>query len=217
MSPPKPTLDDLRIERGAKPDRPVRIWPIAISIAALVVVGLVVWWLNRPKPIAVRTVLARETGSASNSLDRTVLNASGYVTARRAATVSSKVTGKVMEVLVEEGMHVNEGQVLARIDDQALRACFGRDNITVGGKGACREPCDEHDRPFSRYGVSGYRGDPHGREPVTKGACPAIWQVRFADDRDYCGDSGGRARSMPASRDQRYAWVRRPASREYQR
>jgi RND family efflux transporter, MFP subunit len=123
MSPPKPTLDDLRIERGAKPDRPVRIWPIAISIAALVVVGLVVWWLNRPKPIAVRTVLARETGSSSsNSADRTVLNASGYVTARRAATVASKVTGKVMEVLVEEGMHVKEGQVLARIDDTNVKA-----------------------------------------------------------------------------------------------
>jgi HlyD family secretion protein len=122
MSPPKPTLDDLRIERGAKPDKAVRIWPIIISIAALVIVGVVVWWLNRPKPIAVRTVLARETGSASNRVDRTVLNASGYVTARRAATVSSKVTGKVMEVLVEEGMHVKEGQVLARIDDTNVKA-----------------------------------------------------------------------------------------------
>ena len=48
---------------------------------------------------------------------RTVLNASGYVTARRQATISSKVTGKVTEVLIEEGMRVNEGQVLARLDD----------------------------------------------------------------------------------------------------
>jgi RND family efflux transporter MFP subunit len=122
MSPPKPTLDDLRIERGAKPAKPVRIWPIVISISALVVVGLVIWYLNRPKPIAVRTVLARETGGSSNTVDRTVLNASGYVTARRAATVSSKVTGKVMEVLVEEGMHVKEGQILARIDDTNVKA-----------------------------------------------------------------------------------------------
>jgi len=122
MSPPKPTLDDLRIERSAKPDKPFRIRPIVISISALVIVGLVVWWLNQPKPIAVRTVLARETGSSSNSVDRTVLNASGYVTARRAATVASKVTGKVMEVLVEEGMHVKEGQVLASIDDTNVKA-----------------------------------------------------------------------------------------------
>ena len=46
-----------------------------------------------------------------------MLNASGYVTARRRATVSSKITGKVVEVNVEEGMAVTQGQVLARLDD----------------------------------------------------------------------------------------------------
>jgi multidrug efflux pump subunit AcrA (membrane-fusion protein) len=51
-----------------------------------------------------------------------VLNASGYVTARRSATVSSKVTGKVVEVLVEEGMKVEEGQVLARLDSSNVEA-----------------------------------------------------------------------------------------------
>ena len=53
-----------------------------------------------------------------------MLNASGYVTARRRATVSSKITGKVVEVNVEEGMAVNEGQVLARLDDSTLRAAL---------------------------------------------------------------------------------------------
>jgi len=121
MSPPKPTLDDLRIERSTKPDKPFPIWPVVISILVLLVMGGIVWYLNRPKPITVRTVLARETGSPG-STERTVLNASGYVTARRAATVSSKVTGKVMEVNVEEGMHVKEGQILARIDDTNVKA-----------------------------------------------------------------------------------------------
>ncbi len=51
-----------------------------------------------------------------------VLNASGYVTARREATVSSKITGKVVQVNVEEGMAVTEGQVLARLDDASVRA-----------------------------------------------------------------------------------------------
>src|SRR5262249_30694058 len=51
----------------------------------------------------------------------TVLNASGYVTARRAATVSAKITGKVAEVLVEEGTVVKEGQVVARLDDATAR------------------------------------------------------------------------------------------------
>lgn len=48
-----------------------------------------------------------------------VLNATGYVVARRAATVSSKVTGKVTDVLIEEGMTVVAGQILARLDDRA--------------------------------------------------------------------------------------------------
>lgn len=130
MSPPKPTLDDLRIERSTKPDKPIRIWSILISIFALVIVAAVVWFLTRPKPIAVRTVLARETGSSGN-LERTVLNASGYVTARRAATVSSKVTGKVMEVLIEEGMHVKEGQILARLDDTNVKASLDLANAQL--------------------------------------------------------------------------------------
>jgi RND family efflux transporter MFP subunit len=53
-----------------------------------------------------------------------VLNASGYVTARRRATVSSKITGKVIEVNVEEGMMVKEGQVLARLDASGPRAAL---------------------------------------------------------------------------------------------
>jgi RND family efflux transporter MFP subunit len=75
----------------------------------------------RPKAIEVHTVSAREIGGSSSSGERTVLNASGYVTARRAATVSSKVTGKVIEVLIEEGMKVKEGQVLARLDDTNIK------------------------------------------------------------------------------------------------
>jgi RND family efflux transporter MFP subunit len=64
-------------------------------------------------------VPARE--ATGNGVERTVLNASGYVTARRQATVSSKVTGKVTEVLVEEGLRVREGQTLARIDDTNVK------------------------------------------------------------------------------------------------
>ncbi len=66
-----------------------------------------------------RTALAAETASGSGPA--AVLNASGYVTARRQATVSSKITGKVAEILVEEGMKVEAGQVLARLDDRQAR------------------------------------------------------------------------------------------------
>lgn len=77
------------------------------------------YWLNRERPIAVE--VATVTGRAAGT-QASVLNASGYVTARRRATVSSKVTGKVIEVNVEEGMAVREGQVLARLDDSSLQA-----------------------------------------------------------------------------------------------
>ena len=120
MDSQKPTLDDLRIKRSDKPESNLRIRPVAIGIVVLVLAAGVIWWLTRPKAIEVRTVVAREISGASG--DHTVLNASGYVTARRAATVSSKVTGKVIELLFEEGMKVKEGQVVARLDDTNVKA-----------------------------------------------------------------------------------------------
>jgi RND family efflux transporter MFP subunit len=119
MDSQKPTLDDLRIKRSDKPESNLRIRPVAIGIVVLVLATGVIWWLTRPKAIEVRTVVAREIGGTGG--DHTVLNASGYVTARRAATVSSKVTGKVVELLIEEGMKVKEGQVVARLDDTNVK------------------------------------------------------------------------------------------------
>ena len=119
MSSPKPTLDDLRIERSPEPEPTSQFWPVAVGILVLALVMAVVWWLKRPAPIPVHTVLVRET--TGDGTERTVLNSSGYVTARRQATVSSKITGKVVEVLVEEGMKVQEGQLLARLDDTNIK------------------------------------------------------------------------------------------------
>lgn len=120
MDPQKPALDDLRIKRSEKPESNLRIWPVTIAVVVLALAAIVIWWLAQPKAIEVRTEVAREISSGAG--ERTVLNASGYVTARRAATASSKVTGKVVEVLIEEGMKVKEGQVLARLDDSNVKA-----------------------------------------------------------------------------------------------
>lgn len=57
--------------------------------------------------------------------DDRILNASGYITARRIATVSSQITGLITEVSVEEGMIVEPGQVLARLDDAVARVDLG--------------------------------------------------------------------------------------------
>jgi RND family efflux transporter MFP subunit len=93
---------------------------LGILVILVATVLAIIWWLKRPQAIEVKTVAARAL--TGGSAERTVLNASGYVTARRTATVSSKVTGKVIEVLVEEGMKVSEGQVLARLDDTNVKA-----------------------------------------------------------------------------------------------
>jgi len=119
MTERKPSLDDLRIERKDPPEPKSRLWPMLAVVLLLLLVGVGAWWRLRPHALEVRTVAAREAAGAG--AERTVLNASGYVTARREATVSSKVTGKVIEVLIEEGMKVTEGQVLARLDDTNVK------------------------------------------------------------------------------------------------
>jgi HlyD family secretion protein len=113
MSLDKQTLDQLKIDRTAAPDRRSPFGWIAGIVLVLAIAGGLLWWFTRPKPVLVRTVLVQPPSAGA---DRILLNASGYVSARRGATVSSKVTGKVVEVLVEEGMKVEAGQVLARID-----------------------------------------------------------------------------------------------------
>jgi len=103
-------LRELRIDRGRLgPKR--RRWPWVL--AALVAVGVLGAVLLGGRPQTVETGAAR---SAANDGPVSVLDASGYVTPRRIATVSSKITGKVQDVLIEEGMQVEEGQILARLD-----------------------------------------------------------------------------------------------------
>ena len=79
-------------------------------------------WFTRERPIEVEVASVSERAAGTSA---SVLTGKGYVTARRRATVSSKVTGKVIEVNVEEGMAVREGQVLARLDDSTLQAALG--------------------------------------------------------------------------------------------
>ena len=111
------SLDDLKIDRSRK-GRPALRWALWVLVLLVAVGGggaaAWQWWTESQVPTVVTTVVRQTTAGDGQP---TVLNASGYVTARLQATVSSKVTGKVIEVLVEEGMAVLEGQVLARLDD----------------------------------------------------------------------------------------------------
>src|SRR5690606_18383527 len=122
------TLSDLQSELAAlrldRHDEEPRGWVkwVVLTVLVLAAGAAVAWWmLGRERPLEVRTasVIERRAGEVA-----AVLNATGYVTARRQATVSSKVTGKVAEVMVEEGMTVRKGQVLARLDNSTARAAF---------------------------------------------------------------------------------------------
>jgi RND family efflux transporter MFP subunit len=119
MSSSKPTLDGLRIERGAEREPQSKSWLVVAAVVVLLALGAAIWWHSRAGAVEVQTAMARDSGGGG---ERTVLNASGYVTARREATVSSKVTGKVTEVLIEEGMKVKASQIVARLDDSNVKA-----------------------------------------------------------------------------------------------
>lgn len=118
MSRPEDLLRDLRIDRrpGAT-SPPRRRWPWLLGAAVVLAVLIGVWGTGRPVPVEV--VTARAAAEAGPPV---LLDASGFVTARRIATVSSKITGRVAEVRIEEGMRVEEGQVLARLDAVDARA-----------------------------------------------------------------------------------------------
>jgi RND family efflux transporter MFP subunit len=119
-------LDSLRIERNNEPSSsgpsPLYKWLVVGALALAVAVGL--YALLHEKAIEVETATAVQSSSSGGASAAAVLNASGYVVARRQATVSSKVTGKVAEVLIEEGMAVKEGQLLARLDDTTTRPVY---------------------------------------------------------------------------------------------
>ena len=128
------SLDDLKIDRS-RDGRPRLAW-IAWLAAGLVVFGgggAAGWrWWEEARIPAVRTAAVRQAAPADGQ--PTVLNASGYVTARLQSTVSSKVTGRIVEVLVEEGMAVRRGQVLARLDDTTERSYLALAEAQLGAR-----------------------------------------------------------------------------------
>ena len=117
-------LKQLRIDRAQREDTPrMRLrwpWLAAVGLVVALLLGGVLWWWLGQRAIEVQTVVAQAPSADSGT--GTVLQATGYITARRQATVSAQITGTLTEVLIEEGDHVSKGQVLARLDDSGYRA-----------------------------------------------------------------------------------------------
>lgn len=110
-------LKELRIERKPEPPASRRGLWITLAVVAVVVPAAAAWaLLGGERGVEVRTAAATAVGGTGGGAAASVLDASGYVVARRMATVSAKITGRVREVLIEEGMAVEEGQVMATLD-----------------------------------------------------------------------------------------------------
>ena len=145
----KALLGQLRIERepepaGLAPGR--RTWIIGGVVALIVLLGAGAWLaLSARGAPPVHTALAQPVAGGAGA---SVLDATGYVTARREATVSAQITGKVTEVLFDEGDRVREGQVIARLDDTAQKAALAQAHAQLQ---SARSVLNEDEAQLAQY------------------------------------------------------------------
>lgn len=115
----KADLGSLRIEdshrSGGKAGK-VLGYASAVIGAVVIIAGLALGFRNQTPTVEVVTAQKPEIGGRS-----AILNASGYVTPRRRATIAAKITGRVTGVFFDEGTHVHQGQLLATLDDSDTR------------------------------------------------------------------------------------------------
>lgn len=128
-------LEALRIDRGATEVRSMRRWPLVVAalLAAALIGGLAYWRQQHARrelaaqaAAAAATAAATEVDTRRGGTAASLLDASGFVVARRQATVSATVGGRVLEVLIDEGSRVTRGQVIARLDDEPYRLALAQ-------------------------------------------------------------------------------------------
>ncbi len=147
-------LEQLRIDRSdggrSAPDsrRSVPIW-VVYALILVIVAGIGSWFFLRPHASdtaaaassaadAASPSAATDTGTsaAAGPAGSTALDASGYVVAQRQATVSAKALGRVVDLRIEDGQRVREGEIVARLDDtNTLAGADGRQSAARPGPG----------------------------------------------------------------------------------
>jgi RND family efflux transporter MFP subunit len=118
-------LNQLRIDRASAPVPSGKgmLW-LGVAAAVLAIAAVAAWWWTRPGAVPVHVAAAQAIDGAAAA--GSILDASGYVVARRQATVASKITAKMVELDIEEGDHVNAGQIIAKLDDTNVRAALNQ-------------------------------------------------------------------------------------------
>lgn len=113
-------LRQLRIDRdkrGAQDEPPHRWWIVAVVVALLIAAGAGAYWWTRSAVPTVKVAVARGIATGGATAGASLLDASGYVVARRRATVSAKITGRLDQLFIEEGQHIKENDIVAKLDD----------------------------------------------------------------------------------------------------
>lgn len=122
-------IESLQIDRNAgETDTGSRrgLWLSIVAAVLIAIGGLSWWWLARDRSVAVGAEVvsvasASDTNAATAPASGSRLDASGYVVARRSASVSAAIGGRIVEVLISEGSSVKQGQIVARLDDSAYK------------------------------------------------------------------------------------------------
>jgi RND family efflux transporter MFP subunit len=118
-------LNQLRIDRGSEsaPSGKTWLW-VTAALVLLAVAGIVAWRWAHPSGVPVQVATAQAV--VGEGVAGSILDASGYVVARRQATVASKITAKMVELDIEEGDQVKAGQIIAKLDDTNIRAALNQ-------------------------------------------------------------------------------------------
>ena len=123
-------LNQLRIDRGGQsaPSRAGKLW-LAGILTVLGMAAIAAWFWSRPGAVRVHAASAQAIAGGASA--GSILDASGYVVARRQATVASKITARMVELDIEEGDHVKAGQIIAKLDDTNIRAALNQSSAQL--------------------------------------------------------------------------------------
>ena len=198
-------LNQLRIDRSAdvESDGSTRRWVlIGSSVVLVLALGAGAWWfLTKPSGIPVADAVAKEApggsvGGGGKSMGASMLDASGYVVARRSATVASKLLLRVEQVNIEEGQRVKEGEIIARLDDSNIRAQLEQARAQVAQAEATlkasKQALDDS-KPIFERNVRQFEA-----KVISEQALDTAKQTYNAADQDY----NVRARALESARAQ---------------